>query len=231
MFIEMNNHANSLLARPIAIDSTRARGVGWVLLGEGMGMRKVLLTAAVAVWVAVSPSPARADTIDVFSVSGTDQYWTGQTVFPANGGLPGVPVYQSGTIGGSLSIDITTSTVLSANVTTPGALVYTDWVLSSPSTVSSINNFQLTLGGFPPANNATPPVPLILSIAGLLLTGSSGGPSCPGDDGCGLFVTSLSGTLTEVSSTPLPTTLPLFATGLGLIGMLAWYRRRQAAIT
>jgi hypothetical protein len=30
--------------------------------------------------------------------------------------------------------------------------------------------------------------------------------------------------------TPIPDSLPLFATGLGLIGMLGWWRRRQAAV-
>jgi hypothetical protein len=31
-----------------------------------------------------------------------------------------------------------------------------------------------------------------------------------------------------VSETPLPTTLPLFATGLGAIGLLGWRRKRKA---
>ena len=32
----------------------------------------------------------------------------------------------------------------------------------------------------------------------------------------------------EVSAVPLPATLPLFATGLGLLGLLGWRRRRKA---
>lgn len=32
-----------------------------------------------------------------------------------------------------------------------------------------------------------------------------------------------------VSTTPLPDALPLFATGLGLIGMLGWWRKRKGA--
>jgi hypothetical protein len=31
-----------------------------------------------------------------------------------------------------------------------------------------------------------------------------------------------------VSSTPLPATLPLFATGLGALGLLCWRRKRKA---
>jgi hypothetical protein len=34
----------------------------------------------------------------------------------------------------------------------------------------------------------------------------------------------------EISTTPLPDTLPLFATGLGLIGMLGWWRKRENRI-
>ena len=33
----------------------------------------------------------------------------------------------------------------------------------------------------------------------------------------------------SVSATPLPATLPLFATGLGLVGLLGWHRKRKAA--
>jgi hypothetical protein len=35
----------------------------------------------------------------------------------------------------------------------------------------------------------------------------------------------------NVTATPLPDALPLFATGLGLIGLLAWWRRREQGQT
>ena len=35
--------------------------------------------------------------------------------------------------------------------------------------------------------------------------------------------------LTPVSETPLPAALPLFATGLGALGLLGWRRKRKAA--
>jgi hypothetical protein len=38
-----------------------------------------------------------------------------------------------------------------------------------------------------------------------------------------------SGTSTAVATTPLPTTLPLIATGLGALGLLGWRRKRKAA--
>jgi hypothetical protein len=33
-----------------------------------------------------------------------------------------------------------------------------------------------------------------------------------------------------VSNTPLPSTLPLFATGLGSLGLLGWHRKRKARV-
>jgi hypothetical protein len=35
-------------------------------------------------------------------------------------------------------------------------------------------------------------------------------------------------TFTPVSSVPVPATLPLFATGLGALGLLGWRRKRKA---
>ena len=41
----------------------------------------------------------------------------------------------------------------------------------------------------------------------------------------------LLGTLTssDITATPIPATLPLFATGLGALGLLGWRRKRKAA--
>jgi hypothetical protein len=38
-----------------------------------------------------------------------------------------------------------------------------------------------------------------------------------------------SGSLAPVAPVPLPAALPLFATGLGALGLLAWRRKRKAA--
>ena len=35
--------------------------------------------------------------------------------------------------------------------------------------------------------------------------------------------------VSDLSQTPLPPALPLFATGLGVMGLLAWRRKRKAA--
>jgi hypothetical protein len=39
----------------------------------------------------------------------------------------------------------------------------------------------------------------------------------------------VNGTAVPLSAVPLPTALPLFATGLGALGLLGWRRKRKAA--
>ena len=36
-------------------------------------------------------------------------------------------------------------------------------------------------------------------------------------------------TFSELTATPLPAALPLFATGLGALGLLGWRRKKKAA--
>lgn len=59
-----------------------------------------------------------------------------------------------------------------------------------------------------------------------------GGVYCllgPGDTGAGDPFVTVSFYLTPVAATPLPATLPLFATGLGAMGLLGWRRKKKAA--
>jgi hypothetical protein len=41
----------------------------------------------------------------------------------------------------------------------------------------------------------------------------------------------LDGTGVAAANTPIPTTLPLFATGLGALGLLGWFRKRKARVS
>jgi hypothetical protein len=67
------------------------------------------------------------------------------------------------------------------------------------------------------------------SFAGVGGTGPKAGP-VPADFGGSFLVHSLRGsTAPPINEVPLPTTLPLFATGLGMMGLLAWRRKRTAA--
>jgi len=101
-------------------------------------------------------------------------------------------------------------------------------------------------------SGSNPEVTLQITFANALLTsaspdpivGGGGGPSfeclswtCPGPatDQVGAntryftsgFATTISTSLS--SETPLPAALPLFATGLGALGLLGWRRKRKAA--
>jgi hypothetical protein len=181
----------------------------------GLGMGKLLSGAAAALLVG-SLLPASADTIDVFSISGTDQIWIG-VVHP--NGPQGQPVYSNGTVSGSLTIDITTNQVLAANVFTPSPLLSGSWILPNNEIPSGLSNLNLVDGAYSLA--------LGVDLANGLISGASGAPFCSGYSGCGQFVTNLTGTLTPVSATPIPDALPLFATGLGLIGLLGWWRQRK----
>jgi hypothetical protein len=45
------------------------------------------------------------------------------------------------------------------------------------------------------------------------------------------LATRQTGTVGGVSATPLPAALPLFATGLGALGLFVWLRKREAQAT
>ena len=76
------------------------------------------------------------------------------------------------------------------------------------------------VGVMVPAGSTTLEIVSQLSIAGLL--GSDGNPLSFGN----LFISS-DGSI--AAATPIPSSLPLLATGLAALGMLAWRRRRQGA--
>jgi len=76
------------------------------------------------------------------------------------------------------------------------------------------------VGVMVPAGSTTLEIVSQLSIAGLL--GSDGNPLSFGN----LFISS-DGSI--MAATPIPSSLPLLATGLAALGMLAWRKRRQGA--
>ena len=50
------------------------------------------------------------------------------------------------------------------------------------------------------------------------------------DSGLAFNDVSIDGNPINPGETPLPATLPLFATGLGVLGLLGWRRKRKAAL-
>jgi hypothetical protein len=132
--------------------------------------------------------------------------------------LENVTVSGGGTLGGSFnynagvysSIDITGGGSLSGDVFTT-----LDASKSSPTklTVDTAGGASLTLyfASSLPTNTALDPITFGLLVADYQYS----------------FVTG--GSVQDPVSTPLPATLPLFATGLGALGLFGWRRKRKNA--
>jgi len=156
---------------------------------------------------------AKADTIQTFGLSGT--YLTF-----AEGSFK----FQ-----GTLTLDITNQTIESAQLNIPNINVvpcgspYCNFLVYG--NVFEGTGFTLGLQVFPAGG----------PYDSGLISGVTPGP--PGSVASGCIVdptpcnfaaNSFSGTLTETSTTTLPIALPLFATGLGGLGLLGWRRKRKA---
>jgi hypothetical protein len=158
-------------------------------------------------------SPASAVTITTFDVSGE---------------------FAPGTLGGTINIDVTGNTVSSASVRVTG----TSPAVTGPFTI--IDNLveyphnPLLYIALSDAGADT----LVLFLPTSTLTGYPGGMICSTTYSCSLtaqaylnpggtqiFEILTSGSLT---ATPLPAALPLFATGLGALGLLGWHTKRKA---
>jgi hypothetical protein len=96
----------------------------------------------------------------------------------------------------------------------------------------TVNSGVITASGFDGVVlDGTTKIELILT-SGPSLVGSAslGVTSPPTANGVG---STIQATYTEVptTTTPLPATLPLFATGLGALGLLGWRRKRKARVS
>jgi hypothetical protein len=176
---------------------------------------RALLSAAIAsvALVAVSILPANADLID----------WT----------LTGVTFADGGTASGSFVLNTTTDTITSFDITTSAGTTIlssqeydasNSFATANPGGLGGVGGVTFTLDNnsrfFQLYVNGDMTVPGVIDI----LSGSTNHISyeCLA---CGSLRFVSAG---EVSSTPLPAALPLFATGLGGLGLLGWRRRRKA---
>jgi hypothetical protein len=142
-------------------------------------------------------------------------------------------VGDSGTVDFTTSAPVTASGVPITNISGSGTFDPTQGAASTYSIGGPIN--------VPGADN------LLLSTApyvdsagiGVSLTGpggifdyllSTGGFSlCTSEGGCSPLGIQFTLTPVEVAPTPLPGALPLFATGLGALGLLGWRRKKKLA--
>jgi hypothetical protein len=165
-----------------------------------------------AIAVVSSAVPARADVIQTFDVAGTVT-------------LSGPDLGFQYPASGYLNFDVTLGIISSASVSDPydGNLSGT---LGGPSEINMHLNgsdsfiifeahFSDPVGSF----SGSGPYAALLGTECAFPTGPA---TCNPSDGY-----SFTGTLTA-DPTPLPAALPLFATGIGGLGLLGWRRKRKA---
>jgi hypothetical protein len=136
-------------------------------------------------------------------------------------------------LGGSCSSPCVISAMLMMSGTGPSPSATSGWAGQTSATI--LDNFgdhlNLAVNAGDVGTNHTinggvffpSSLPSILDISTLSLASFLGGP---GTIDYSLTITLPAGAYV----TPLPNGLPLFATGLGLIGMLAWWRKRNSQV-
>jgi hypothetical protein len=171
-------------------------------------MRLNFLIAACALMLAIGP--ANAATFEVFNASGT-------FTDPFNDTLP---------LTGTLTVDITSGVISNSSLhlenepwtiiisQNPDVVVpHYDLAIQTPVLNSDFSHDTLFI-----VLSVTPSM-LVVDQGGLIISGSA----ALKDAG---FTINLVGT-GALTPAPLPDTLPLFATGLGIMGLFGWRRKRM----
>jgi hypothetical protein len=171
-------------------------------------MKKKLLGLIACVALLGGMAAARAATLTPFTLSATFS--------------------DSGSASGTFTLDSITNTILNLSVTTTVGSVLDGFSYPTISTPLSLqlggyyfddlqvlSELVIVFANYPSIINTT-----------LLAPGGSeeffNGASFESRD-------IVSGEIVPVSTTPLPAALPLFATGLGVLGLLGWRRKRKSA--
>jgi hypothetical protein len=182
-----------------------------------------LIIVAAAALVFGSPPAAHASTLSTFTFTGTCGTFTGNCSGTATGTL----VLQNYTQGNDITLSNFVSFTYHSNIV--------DLSLTGTGTAAGEVS-QIGFGGNPsilPVNlpatanvtlyTSTQPTGIPIFNSETVSTGFwCSGPGTP----CGLD----GGDVSSWSATPLPAALPLFATGLGALGLLGWRRKRKAQV-
>jgi hypothetical protein len=205
-------------------------------------MKTKILGVVAACVLALSVGTANASTI---AINGAFDSFVG-TINPMLGSPPSsidmtsfpLPAYVNGTLtfdGGVLSalqLNVRPAgsfNALSVGTIRPDGTVFVGYTTSG--TFSDAQNWSFTLNGFRPGvgfGDWVYQIDLTLTDTAGILAASMyqvAQPGCCGFDSYVGNFTDWHGTASEV---PLPGALPLFATGLGALGLLGWRRRRKA---
>jgi hypothetical protein len=177
--------------------------------------RRLARMSVVVAAVVMNVGIAKADTIQSFSISGTGITY-GDGTF---------------TLSGEMSFDITDKTLVSIDLNFPNSL----------SILPRVGNtYSADVSSGRPGDPGTIAITMTPDQAGdgFYIGGTLVGSLIPigtaAASECGIFpepcleqVTGYSGEVTP--ATPLPAALPLFATGLGAIGLFGWRKKRTNA--
>jgi hypothetical protein len=192
------------------------------VIKSSLGPRAALvLTVASFAFLAIVPE-ARASIVNYEFVPGTD-----------------FTLDATGTISGGFTYDTTSFAMTNIDVTVSGAtgfdgtytFTYVPWDGSSDISFmfaadsASDNVFALLSLNFSHLLDGSPGLDPLSSIDAYNL-GHDCGEGTGGN--CELGGAPVSGGV-EITSTPLPAALPLFATGLGAMGLFGWRRKRKSA--
>jgi hypothetical protein len=178
--------------------------------------QRLTIAASVVLGLTLLSGQARAVTYDI---SGTNYNYEGGPSYTLTGTIVG-----DATLSTITSINLVDSVAPTSPITTIDS--YTSPLLLAANTVEANNLpllISLSFSGGP-----------TLAQAGQLIQTTLAGPGfCGNDPACqaiAAYQNSFVVTATaEVSATPLPAALPLFAGGLSALGLLGWRRKRKAA--
>src|SRR5262249_49233462 len=149
---------------------------------------------------------ASANTISVFEISGT---------------------VGTASLSGTISIDVTAGSITAESITVQGFAIFNQ--------LGSQGSFGPTAYLFDAFNNSSDLLRVNFPANGGSLVNYMGGSlnfgggvfACPNSQ-CDFTNPLEAGSTGSLTATPLPAALPLFATGLGGLGLLGWRRKRKA---
>ena len=138
----------------------------------------------------------------------------------------------AGTAGGTIAANAADEFNLFNGTYTDGTALQQDNVNTLASTFPSTVTLAITLNGVDPSIDLAADLDLYVTensqgVGNSFNANFGDGVTFTINAPPGVIVTSDSGVFPDTAATPLPAALPLFATGLGGLGLLGWRRKRK----